>query len=164
MSDRADQPLVIGGWTMFAHPLFLSQMRGLMDEVDALRAKDPEGYVRKNAAKRLAAIRKIILELIPADPGAPQFRQGGTLGDANKHWFRVKFFQQYRLFYRFNAKAKVIVLGWVNDDKTKRAYGKKTDAYVVFQKMLANGNPPGEWDELMSAIDEVALAKALADD
>lgn len=164
MSAKADKPLQIGGWTIVAHPLFLSQLEGLMAEVEALRGKDPEGFVKKNAAKRLAAIRKIMFELIPADPGAPQFRQGGTLGDANKHWFRAKFLQQYRLFYRFNAKAKIIVLGWVNDDKTKRAYGKKNDAYAVFQKMLANGNPPSDWGELLAASDGKALVKALADD
>ena len=33
----------------------------------------------------------------------PEYRQGGTLGDDRKHWFRAKFLQQYRLFFRYRA-------------------------------------------------------------
>jgi toxin YhaV len=43
----------------------------------------------------------------------------------------------------------VIVLGWVNDQQSKRAYGSKSDAYRVFQAMLASGHPPNDWDELL---------------
>ncbi len=150
MTDANQKPLVAGGWTIFAHPLFLDQLSALDDEVKRLKDKDPKGYKRKKATKRLYAIRKIINQTIPAEPGADVHRQGGTLGDSNQHWFRVKFFQQYRLFYRFNSKAKVIVLGWVNDEGTKRAYDSKTDAYRVFARMLESGHPPGNWDELLA--------------
>lgn len=40
---------------------------------------------------------------------------------------------------------------WVNDQKLKRAYESKTDAYKVFEKMLDNGNPPDDWDSLLLA-------------
>jgi len=43
----------------------------------------------------------------------------------------------------------VIVLGWVNDQQSKRAYGSKSDAYRVFQAMLARGHPPDDWEELL---------------
>ena len=52
---------------------------------------------------------------------ALEYRKGGTLGDEHKHWFRAKFFQQYRLFFRYHGPSKVIVLAWVNDEDTKRA-------------------------------------------
>lgn len=136
MTDKVAPLLEIGGWTIFAHPLFLSQVNELADQVEKLKAKDPKKFKTKNATKRLAAIRTIVMEKIPANPGADEYRQGETLGAENKHWFRVKFYQQYRLFYRFNSEAKVIILGWVNDDDTKRAYGSKTDAYHVFSRML----------------------------
>ena len=61
----------------------------------------------------------------------------------------AKYFQQYRLFYRFNSDAKVIVVAWVNDDKTLRAYGSKTDAYATFKGMLEDGNPPDNFDALL---------------
>ena len=119
-SVPAQAPLVANGWSIYAHPLFLDQLEGLIEEVEARKARDPKTWRKKNSTKRLAAIFKLVTEAIPADPGAAAFRQGGTLGDHRKHWFRAKFFQQYRLFYRFNSDAKVIVVAWVNDDKTLR--------------------------------------------
>jgi len=143
-------PLVINGWSLYAHPLFLDQLESLMAEVEARKLKDPKSWRKKNAAKRLAAIWKLITEVIPADPASPQFRQGGTLGPDRKHWFRAKFFQQYRLFFRFDSQSKIIVLAWVNDDSTLRAYGSKTDAYATFKGMLDGGNPPDDFDALIT--------------
>lgn len=144
----SDEPLVINGWTIFAHPLFLDQVEGLTEQVEKLKQKDPKDYKKKNPAKRLAAINKLALEKIPQDPSLSEYRQGDTLGDNRKHWFRAKFFQQYRLFFRYHSESKIIIYAWVNDDKTKRAYGSKTDAYSVFEKMLENGNPPDNWGKL----------------
>ena len=116
----------------------------------SLRLKDPAGYVKKNASKRLAAITKLAFDVIPQDPARPEYRQGGTLGDDHKHWFRAKFFQQYRLFFRYHAPSKVIVFAWVNDEDTKRAYESSDDAYRVFRKMLESGHPPDDWNQLLT--------------
>lgn len=149
MADRP-APLRIHGWTVFAHPLFLAQIETLKQQVEAHRNKDPIGYVKKNASKRLAAITKLAFDVIPQNPMRLEYRQGGTLGDDRKHWFRAKFFQQYRLFFRYHATAKVIVLAWVNDEGTKRAYESNDDAYRVFRKMLENGHPPDDWNQLLA--------------
>jgi toxin YhaV len=143
-------PLVVNGWTIYAHPLFLEQVEELIDKVAELQQKDPGGYRQKNATKRLAAIAKLAFNVIPQDPSRPEYRQGSTLGNAYKHWFRAKFFQQYRLFFRYDTTAKVLVFAWVNDEDTKRAYGSSDDAYRVFQRMLKGGNPPDDWDELLA--------------
>lgn len=144
------KPLVVNGWTLFAHPLFLDQLDALTAQVAALRRKDSVGYTRKNATKRLAAIAKLAFEVIPQDPTRQEYRQGSTLGDAHKHWFRAKFFQQYRLFFRFHAQARVIVFAWVNDEDTKRAYDSADDAYLTFRRMLDRGHPPTDWDQLLT--------------
>jgi toxin YhaV len=78
----------------------------------------------------------------------PEYRQGATLGDEHRHWFRAKFFQQYRLFFRFHVESKIIVYAWVNDENTKRAYDSKTDTYNIFTKMLKKGHPPSDWESL----------------
>jgi toxin YhaV len=106
--------------------------------------------VKKNATKRLAAIARLAFDVIPQDPTRAEYRQGGTLGDDRKHWFRAKFFQQYCLFFRYHAAAKMIVYAWVNDDETKRAYESNDDAYRVFRKMLESGHPPDDWNQLLS--------------
>lgn len=148
--SSADEALVVNGWTVFAHPLFVVQLQTLTEQVATLQAKDPQGYTRKNATKRLAAIRQLALEVIPQDPTRPEYRQGNTLGDAHRHWFRAKFFQQYRLFFRFHVASRIIVLAWVNNEETRRAYESTDDAYRVFRKMLDSGHPPGDWDELLA--------------
>lgn len=144
-----EQPLVINGWSIFAHPLFLNQFKELLNRVEQLRQQYPENYKKKNATKRLAAIAKLAFDIIPQDPTRSDYRQGTTLGDEYKHWFRAKFFQQYRLFFRYHLESKIIVFAWVNDESSKRARESKTDAYQVFRKMLDNGNPPDKWDNLL---------------
>ncbi|MBL37722.1 MAG: toxin [Xanthomonadales bacterium] len=149
MSPSGSAPLVVNSWTLFAHPLFLDQLDVLIRKVESLRRKDPATYRQKNATKRLAAIRKLIFEVIPQDPGRAEFRQGKALGEQHTHWFRAKFFQQYRLFFRYHASSKIIVYAWVNDASTLRAYESKSDAYRVFRRMLDSGNPPDDWETLL---------------
>ena len=150
MSPRKPAPLVVNGWTLFAHPLFLDQIETLTRKIESLRSKDPAGYSEKNATKRLAAIRKLIFEVIPQDPSRPEYRQGKTLGPQHKHWFRAKFYQQYRLFFRYHSASKIIVYAWVNDSKTLRSFESKSDAYRVFRQMLENGSPPEDWESLLA--------------
>ncbi|KIY40132.1 toxin [Pseudomonas sp. 10-1B] len=149
MSDANRKPLVIHGWTVFAHPLFLAKLDALSAQVQAQMQKDPTGYTKRNAYKRLAAIKRLAFDVIPRDPTKPEYRQGATLGGDHKHWFRAKFFQQYRLFFRYHTLSRIIVLAWVNDESSKRAYESNNDAYKVFQKMLLTGHPPDDWDQLL---------------
>jgi toxin YhaV len=146
---QTDATLAVNGWSLFAHPMFLDQVEAQIAEVEALKARDPKTWRKKNSAKRLAAITKLALDVIPGDPARPEYRQGGTLGDGRRHWFRAKFFQQYRLFFRFHAEQRIIVYAWVNDEKSKRAYGSRADAYRVFGRMLDTGRPPNDWDALL---------------
>jgi toxin YhaV len=150
MRAKPPAPLVSNGWSIFSHPLFLAQVEALVGQVEALKQKDPNGYVQKNASKRLAAISRLAFEVIPQDPSRPEYRQGSTLGAAHTHWFRAKFFQQYRLFFRYHAASRVIVYAWVNDEATKRAYESRDDAYRVFRAMLESGHPPDDWQQLVA--------------
>lgn len=144
------KPMVVNGWTIFAHPLFLDALEALIQQVESLRLKDPLGYTNKNAAKRLAAIARLAFDVIPQDPTRSEYRQGHTLGGHHTHWFRAKFFQQYRLFFRYHLESKIIVYTWVNDSDSKRAYESDDDAYRVFRKMLASGHPPDDWLALLN--------------
>ena len=153
MSENS--PLVINSWRIYAHPLFTSQLEELTNKVESLRQKYPQEYKKKNATKRLAAINKLAFEIIPQDPTRKEYRQENTLGKEYKHWFRAKFFQQYRLFFRYHQQQKIIVYAWVNDEKSKRAYESKTDAYLLFKKMLKSGNPPDDWKTLFEQAQKI---------
>jgi toxin YhaV len=147
---KSDDALVINGWSIYAHPKFLDALEALVELVDRLRTKAPQSYKQKRPTKLLAAILQLAFDVIPNDPSRPEFRQGSTLGDHYKHWFRAKFFQQYRLFFRYHREARVIIYAWVNDEDTKRAYESSDDAYRTFRRMLDSGNPPDNWETLLS--------------
>ena len=96
MSAGKPEPLVIHGWTVFAHPLFLAQIEALARQVETLKQKDPVGYVKKNASKRLVAITKLAFDVIPQDPTRPEYRQGATLGDDHKQSDRLRLGERRR--------------------------------------------------------------------
>ena len=141
--------MVVNGWKLYVHPLFHGQLIRLIEQVEALAKKNPAAYKEEAATKLLATINRFIREIIPRDPNAPEFRQGNTLGKDNRHWFRAKFHQRYRLFYRFATKEKVIIYARLNDEKTLRKAGSKTDPYVVFRGMLEAGDPPASIADLL---------------
>ncbi|MCA6952481.1 type II toxin-antitoxin system YhaV family toxin [Pectobacterium polaris] len=142
--------LEVNGWKVCFHSCFLQQIAELAQKVVELKAAKPGEYLGKKETKLLHAIERVIEEWIAADPLNAQYRQGDTLGDEFKHWFRAKFLSQFRLFYRCSAEHKTIIIGWVNDFETLRAYGSKTDAYKVFSGMLKVGDPPDDWEKLLS--------------
>jgi toxin YhaV len=135
--------------------LFDQQFRQLVEQVEALAAKDPVGYKGQPATKLLSTINRHIRETIPLDPAASEFRQGNTLGSDNRHWFRAKFHERYRLFYRFSSKEKVIIYAWVNDEGTLRKSGSRTDPYRVFRAMLEAGDPPNTMEQLLARAKEL---------
>ena len=159
----SDEIVEVNGWAVYAHPLFLDQLETMILAVERARKKDPKGYKKKRAAKLLAAVLKVAFQDIPSDPTRDVYRQGGTLGDEYKHWFRAKFLQQFRLFFRYHQSAdvKIIVLAWVNDDSTLRAYESASDAYAVFRKMLDRGNPPDTWNELVATASNIDARRRL---
>ena len=148
--------ITVNGWTLYAHPLFLGQIEKLTVAVERARKQDPKDYASSANAKLLAAMRKLMFEVIPVDPTRPEFRQGVTLGSSRKHWFRAKFGGgRFRLFFRYSSSAKIIIYAWVNDANTLRTYGSKSDAYAVFKSMLDKGNPPEDWDALIAQSSEL---------
>jgi toxin YhaV len=148
--------VVVNGWHLFAHPLFVDQVEKLTSAVERVKAKNPADFQRTADAKLLASLYKLALETIPSDPTRSEYRQGGALGANRRHWFRAKFGgQRFRLFFRYNASAKVIVYAWVNDRDSLRAYGSKNDAYAVFKSMLDRDAPPDDWDALANAASEL---------
>ena len=46
---------------------------------------------------------------------------------------------------------QLIVYAWVNDERTLRQRGGRSDPYEVFRHMLASGNPPNDWSALVKS-------------
>jgi toxin YhaV len=134
--------MIVNGWTLLFHDALINQLDSLVLSVERAQRAAPNTFRTNTNVKLLAAIAKLILEVIPADPGHPDYRQGNTLGREYRHWFRAKFFGRFRLFFRYDSLAKLIVFAWVNDETTLRQRGGKHDPYEVFRQMLEAGDPP----------------------
>jgi toxin YhaV len=145
----------VNGWRLFQYPLFENQLKKLTEAVEQLSIVQPDTYKEHPKTKLLAMIHRHVTEIIPRDPNAPEFRQGDTLGPDNRHWFRAKFHQRYRLFFRFSTKDMVIVYVWINDEFSLRKAGSRTDAYAVFKSMLNTGDPPRTLEALLQRAKEM---------
>lgn len=139
-----------GGWTILFHPLLLDQLERVVAAAERERLADREADGPN--MKLAAALRHLMLVAVPEDPSRSRYRHGGTLGEELKHWLRAKCGNgRFRLFFRYRSDARLLVFAWVNDRDSLRTYGSRTDAYAVFRRMLAEGNPPDDWDGLVRA-------------
>ena len=141
----------VNGWTLLFHDAVIKQLEMLVAAVERARKADPKNFAVNANTRTLAALAKLMFEVIPADPAKPEYRQGNTLGPAHRHWFRAKFFARFRLFFRYDSQARLIVYAWVNDESTLRKSGGKHDPYEVFRRMLKSGNPPDDWNALVKS-------------
>lgn len=137
------------GWGLLFHDAILGQLAQLAEATRRAMAADPKGWPRNDNVRVLAAIAKLTLEDIPRQPGDPKYRQDDTLGGEYRHWFRAKFHQRFRLFFRYDSRARLIVYAWVNDEHTLRKAGARSDPYRRFRAMLQSGNPPDAWGQLV---------------
>lgn len=139
------------GWMLLFHECVVEQLQKLSAAAERAEQNDPEGFEGNANVKLFRALSQMILDVVPSDPAREEYRQGNTLGPAYRHWRRAKVGRRFRLFFRYDSKAKVIVFAWVNDEQTLRAAGSKSDPYTVFEKMLGRGNPPDDWATLVAA-------------
>ena len=138
------------GWRLLFYTELTRQLAKLQDAAERARRKDPQGFASNANVKLLRAVDRAMSEVIPQDPSRAEYRQGNTLGRGYRHWRRAKIGRRFRLFFRYDAKAKVIVYAWMNDERTLRSAGSKTDPYAVFASMLRQGNPPNDWTLLIA--------------
>lgn len=132
------------------HPAINAQILKLIEAT--LKAKARGTLQTDPNTKLLAVLVQLLFNDIPANPDAAKYRQGKTLGQGRQHWFRAKFGRnRFRLFYRYSSTHKAIIFAWVNDSEKLRTNGAKNDAYAVFKGMLDDGNPPDDWNDLMTA-------------
>lgn len=145
----------MNSWRIFIHESLEKQLEKLAGSVAWMHVAEQTTSKNNSHKKVLKAIKRAMYESVPSAPGRAEHRLGHTIGRENTAWFRVKVLQQFRLFYRYDSVQKVIVYVWVNDEESLRAYGSKTDAYALFQKMLASGYPPGSFEELLKQSREI---------
>ncbi|PTR35106.1 toxin YhaV [Luteibacter sp. OK325] len=140
----------VDGWTLLFHECIVEQLSRLHSAALRAERQDPAGFEGNANVRLFRALSHLLLHAVPGDPSREEYRQGNTLGTAHRHWRRAKLGRRFRVFFRFDSRSRVIVYAWVNDEGTLRSSGSRSDAYAVFTKMLGRGNPPTDWDALVS--------------
>lgn len=145
------QPVLVDGWRIYFWEGFRLQLTEFEKILEKLRNKNPSAWQKNKNAKFILRVFHIILKEVPSNPSDRVYRQGLTLGSDNKHWRRAKFYERFRLFFRYDLEEKIIIFAWLNDESTQRKAGSRTDAYSVFEAMLKKGKPPNSWNDLLAA-------------
>lgn len=138
------------GWTLLFHKELVAQLRKLDAASERARRNDPHGFAGNANVKLARAVNRAMSEVIPQDPSRAEYRQGKTLGREHRHWRRARIGRRFRLFFRYDASAKLIVYAWMNDERTLRSAGSRSDPYSVFPRMLKQGSPPDDWASLIA--------------
>ncbi len=147
MSPPDKTPPVINGWTVLGHPIFARRYVALRDEVRRLKRElEAQVYAQHPTVKLFAALRRLITELVPQDPNAPEYMLRGPLAQ----YRRAKgkgLPSRYRLFWIFSTQAKAIVFLYLNDETTLRKEGARSDPYAVFGCLVERGEIGADFAE-----------------
>ena len=114
------------GWTLLFHDCLIDQLRKLESAAARAQRQDPGAAANNANVKLFRALSHLMLDVVPTDPNREEHRQGNTLGADHRHWRRAKIGRRFRLFFRFDSRARVIVYAWVNDETTLRSAGSSS--------------------------------------
>ncbi|CAK8725718.1 MAG: hypothetical protein D3917_12030 [Candidatus Electrothrix sp. AX5] len=137
-------------WNLLWHPLFEERFQGLLERVEELAKRDPDGFYSHRDYKFFESVSNCIEYRIVTGPGNKEFNLS-TLGKKHKNWRRAKngLPSRYRLFFQYSSRNTEIVLVWLNDEVSIRRAGHKKDVYEIFKKMLESNVIPNSYDELV---------------
>ena len=138
------------GWTLLFCPEFSRQLAKLEHAAERARREDPRGLTSNSIVTLFRAVDRATAQVIPQDPSRAEYRQGNTLGRGHRHGRRTRIGRRFRLFFRYDTKARVIIDAWMNDERTLRSAGSTTDPFTMFATVLAQGSPPDDWASSMA--------------
>lgn len=132
-------------WEPWYFRIFWGQLFRLMTEVQKIQDCSPDKLHGHPKLKLMLAVDKVISQAT-ADPLSKTYKLGNALGKEHTDWRRAKdgLPERYRLFFKFFSRHQDIFFTWLNDEKTLRKDGAKTDCYAVFKRMLDSGIVPSD--------------------
>jgi toxin YhaV len=103
------------GWTLLFHEGLIEQLRKV--QAAALHASDSElQRLDGNAnATLFQALSHWVMDAVPGDPSRDAFRHCNIAEPAHSNWRCAKIGGRFRLFFRYDARAKVIVFAALQD-------------------------------------------------
>lgn len=132
-------------WKIYFFKFFAAFFKNLRLEVEDMLHNAPEKLKSNPRAILFTRVMDAIKEA-RKDPTHSKYWLGQSLGEGNGNWRRIKqgLPDRYRLFFKFFSRFHDIFFIWINDEKTLRKAGAKTDCYAVFERMLKSKNVPAD--------------------
>lgn len=137
----------VNNWELLCFHLFRKALLYLAKDVERLKRTQPRRYKLKANFKLFEAVCNCIYNIIPFEEHKEQF----ALKDDLKGLYRIKrnlYDDRYRLFFKPEFQKKELIYIWLNDKKTLRKDGSKTDPYKKVSKDVNNGTIPINFDEI----------------
>lgn len=155
MPTEPDEPPRINGWLVLLHPIFEQRYRSLLANVRRLNNElaSEEAYRQHPTVKLTAAVRRLVLEIVPQNPNARDF----LLTRPPQHFRRAKkkgLSPRYRLFWVASVEASTIIFLYLNDEATLRKEGARTDPYAIFKRLVERGEIGADFQANLAAFTE----------
>ncbi len=146
MAPRASDK-TFHGWTVLFTEPFLSAYGDLSARARRLKGElSEEEYAKHPDVKLFLTIRELTRELIPSDPQHADYRLHGDLSKFRRTKGRG-LPRRYRLFWVFSEQLKVIIFLYLNDSRSLRKEGDRSDPYLLFSGMVSRGEIGPDFEE-----------------
>jgi len=151
--------VIVNGWRIFFHPIIADRFRLLRAEAERLKRSLPDDQYRAHPRVRLlASVVRIVREIAPENPNAPDFQLRDDLAKFRRAKDRG-LPERYRLFWVFSSQSKTIIYLYLNDQDTLRKAGGKNGPYEVFKKLIRQGKIGTDFAVNRQMIDEESRAQ-----
>ena len=106
------------GWTLLFHEGFIEQLRKVQAAAVPLSDSEPQQFDGDANAKLFQALSHRVMDAVPGDPSRDEFRYCNIAEPAHSIWRCARIGRRFRLFFRYDARAKVIVFAALKDRAT----------------------------------------------
>lgn len=103
------------GWTLLFHEGVIEQLRKVQAAAVPLSDSEPQQFDGNANAKLFQALSHWVMDAVPGDPSRDAFRHCNIAEPAHSNWRCAKISRRCRLFFRYDARAKVIVFAALKD-------------------------------------------------
>ena len=97
------------GWTLLFHEGFIEQLRKVQAAARPGISSEPQRLDGNANVMLFQALSHWVMDAVPGDPSRDAFRHCNIAEPARSNWRCAKIGGRFRLFFRYDARAKVIV-------------------------------------------------------
>lgn len=113
------------GWTLLFHEGLIEQLHTVQAGAVQASESEPQRLDGNANAKLFQALSHWVMDAVPGDPSRDAFRHCNIAEPAHSNWRCAKIGRRFRLFFRYDARAKVIVFAALKDWAAVMAASRK---------------------------------------